>query len=255
MVSDQIKKNFCTQIKELTKKNFKIIIVHGGGPFIQKILDDVGIKSEFINGHRYTDSKSIKYIDMALSGEVNGDIVRLLNNHDVRAVGLSGKDANLIEAEIRKDIIDGKEVDLGRVGDVIKVNKELIEDLIKANYIPVISPISTAKDGELVNINADMFAGEIAGALKVDNFIILTDVDGLYSDFSNKSTLLKNININNLDDYHDAIVGGMIPKIDSINIALNKGAKSSLILNGSKENRILDYLLNKTDVGSKFTKN
>ncbi len=251
MISEQIKNNFCKQIKSLKEQNYKIVIVHGGGPFIQEILDEVGLKSDFINGHRYTDTKSLKYIEMALSGQVNGELVTLLNNENCNAVGLSGKDT-IIDAVLREDIEDGKKLDLGRVGDVKKVNIELLNLLLDNGFTPVVSPISTADDGDDVNINADMLAGHIAGALGVDSYIVLTDVDGLYSDFSDKSTLIKSIDMNNITEYKDAIVGGMLPKIDSIKIALEKGAKSALILNGSSQNRILDYLNQQTDVGSKF---
>jgi len=252
MISDQIKLNFCSQIKALQLLNYKIVIVHGGGPFIESILDEVGLDSKFINGHRYTGEKSIKYIEMALSGEVNGELVRILNNANCNAFGLSGKDANFIKANIRKDIVDGKEVSLGRVGDVIEIDNKLINSLLVDNFIPVISPIATAIDGKDVNINADMFAGHLAGSLGVDSYVVLTDVDGLYSDFKDKNTLIKNIKLNEIEKYNEAIVGGMIPKIESIKIAMKKGAKSAQILNGSKENRILNYFNNSTDLGSNF---
>lgn len=252
MISDKIKQNFCYQIKSLKDSNYKIIIVHGGGPFIQSILDEVGLESKFINGHRFTGEKSLKYIEMALSGEVNGDLVRSLNNEDCCAVGLSGKDAKFVKSIIRKDMLDGVEVNLGRVGDVIQVDNKLINTLLDNGFTPVISPIATAIDGKDLNINADMFAGHLAGSLGVDSYVVLTDVDGLYSNFKDKGSLIRNINIRELDKYNDAIVGGMIPKIDSIKIALKKGAKSAQILNGSKENRILDYLNNSSDIGSNF---
>lgn len=251
MVSEQIKNNFCKQIKSLKEQNYKIVIAHGGGPFIQGILDEVGLKSNFINGHRYTDEESLKYIEMALSGEVNGELVTLLNNEGCNAVGLSGKDT-IIDAVLREDFDGENKLDLGRVGDVINVNTKLLNLLLNNGFTPVVSPISTANDGKDVNINADMLAGHLAGALGVDSYVILTDVDGLYSDFSDKSTLIKSIDMNKISEYKEAIVGGMLPKIDSIKIALNKGAKSALILNGSTQNRILDYMNNSTDVGSKF---
>lgn len=243
MISPEIKKEFIRQIKILHNKGIKVIITHGGGPFIQDILDKTGIESEFIGGHRYTSKEAMKYIEMALSGEVNTDIVARFNSVGVKAVGLSGKDGGISFSEIRKHSENGKEIDLGMVGNVSEINCELINLLLDSGYLPIISPVSIDKEANTLNINADMFAGHLAGASNVDAYIVLTDVDGLLKDKDKPETLIKEISIDKLELlYGNVIAGGMIPKIESTKIAIKKGAKMAFIINGTKTNSIIDLI-------------
>ena len=248
MVNESSKSEFIEVIHSLKKVGLTVIIVHGGGPYISELLKEVGIESVFIGGHRKTDKTSMKYVEMALSGRVNSEIVGLLNQMNLRAVGLSGRDNNMVSADKRfhQSALSegGKKVDLGQVGDVNHVDKDLIEILTRENYIPVVAPIGNGADSESININADMFAGHLAGELKVDYYIVLTDVDGLYENKDDPNTLLTNLTVNDVEEMLcNKIQGGMIPKLESCLIALRNGAKCTHIINGMKPQGILDLLL------------
>lgn len=258
MIADDLKKHVIDKIIELKKLGAIPIIVHGGGPFIKKLLDMAQIKSEFFGGHRKTEKDAMAYVEMALKGQVNSDIVKLINRAGLKAVGLSGKDGGMVTATKRfyEMETNGKKesVDLGHVGDVAKVDTSLIELLIMEGYIPVIAPIGVGEDGEDYNINADMFAGHLAGALKVDHYLALTDVDGLRTDKDDPATLIHEISAERAEKEIGKIIqGGMIPKIESCLIALNKGVKSAYIINGTKNNVITDILLTDKGVGTKVT--
>ena len=182
---------------------------------------------------------------MTLKGKVNSQLVSVLNGLGYKAVGLSGQDGGSLIAKKRehKTMIDGKlqPVDLGQVGDVDQVNPELIQLLLQNDYIPVVSCTATDKKGMGYNINADMFAGHLAGALQADQYIVLTDVDGLMEDKDNPSTLIHNIRLTELKALinNGVIQGGMIPKMESCEIALNTGAKSARIINGTKPEQLI----------------
>ena len=194
MVNKELKTKVLSNILKLKEKGYNIVIVHGGGPYIQKILNDVDIESEFINGHRKTSREALEYVEMALKGKVNSHLVSLINTLGEKAVGLSGRDGQTITAvkRIHKQMKNGKEVevDLGRVGNVEKVDTTLIKILLDHDYIPVISCLAADNDGEGYNINGDMLAGHIAGALKAEQFVLLTNVDGLLTDIKNPDSLI-----------------------------------------------------------------
>ena len=175
------------------------IIVHGGGSSISQLLNKVGIKSEFFGGHRRTSKAEMKYIEMVLKGDINGRIVKSIISCGIKAVGLSGKDGGLVKVKKRKYLekINGKlnEIDLGQVGDIKIVNSDLLDTLIKSDYIPVLAPIGYGEDFEDYNVNADMFAGHIATALRVDYYIALTDMEGILKEPGNTSSLISKISI------------------------------------------------------------
>ncbi len=231
------------------------VIVHGGGPFIQQLLDEVNLPSEFIGGHRKTTEEAMKYVEMALKGKVNGDLVRNLIRWGCAAVGLSGKDAGMVRSRKRlyEEKKEGKteQVDLGRVGDVDKVDPSLLSDLVTKHYVPVVAPITLGTDHKDMNVNADMFAGHIAGALKAEAFIALTDVDGLMKDKDDPATLLTSLSLKETEDlYGETIQGGMIPKVDACRIAVEHGVKSAHIINGTKPYSILRELITGTRSGT-----
>ena len=244
MLDEQLKKGIVENICKLKKEGFQVVLVHGGGPFIKDILKLAKIESEFIAGHRKTDPKALEYVEMALKGSVNGRLVRLFNYFGEKAVGLSGKDGGMVIAKKRfhRETIDGviKEFDLGQVGDVEKVNTQLVELLLENNYIPVITCLASDENGNDFNINADMFAGHLAGALEVKQYLVLTDVDGLMVDLNDPSSLMNSITVNDINELLDKeiIKGGMIPKIESCQIALGMGAESTHIINGTKPPQI-----------------
>ncbi len=238
----EILRNICL----LKKKGHSIVIVHGGGPFIKITLDEAGIESEFIDGQRKTTSDAMKYVEMALKGRVNGTLVSIINGMGYKAVGLSGKDGQMVLAEKRlhQRNENGKSttVDLGQVGDVVKVDPALIDLLLDNDYLPVLTCIASDSSGTDYNINADLFAGHIAGNLSAQQYVVLTDVDGLMLDKDDPGSLIREIKLSELEKLKDkgVIQGGMIPKIDSCRTALEKGAVSARIINGTVPGQIAE---------------
>lgn len=257
MTDQNIKINLLDEIAHLKEGGFKPVIVHGGGPFIKQTLEAAGIESEFVGGHRKTDPTSMKYVEMALRGHVNGEIVSILNRQKIGAVGISGKDGNLAVAVKRyhEETIDGKteKLDLGQVGDVKSINPGIVDTLLANDYLPVISPVSLGEDGKDYNINADMFAGHLAGALNVHAYVVLTNVDGLMEDIENPESLIRKVTIEDLKTkYAGVIHSGMIPKIDSCGIALNGGAEQSCIVNGTRRGALTEALTQPEFNGTKI---
>lgn len=245
MKSDEIKNNVIDNLSKLKRDGFKVVIVHGGGPAIKDTLKMAGIESEFIGGHRKTTVESIGFIEMALKGQVNGELVRLINSKNEKAVGLSGKDGTMVRA-VRRKHLEKKEgtiekIDLGLVGDVEIINPDLVWLLTSSGYIPVIAPIAYGEDFSDYNVNADMFAGHMAAALKADHFILMTDVDGIMEDKDNPSTLIKEIDVSEIKKQLGKVVlGGMIPKTEACIIALEKGVERAHIINGTRKNILRD---------------
>ncbi len=259
MKDDEVKRSVISDIITLRENGIIPVVVHGGGPAIKKLLDEVEVQSEFVEGHRKTDSKTMGYVEMALSGSVNSEIVRMINAAGHQAVGISGKDGGLVTARkrIHKVTVDGqeKEVDLGHVGDVKQINTALVKTLIKSGFIPVISPVASGEDNRDYNINADMFAGHMAGALNAACYIALTNVDGLLTDKDDPESLVKDITMEQAEaEIGKAIVGGMIPKVESCIIALKGGVKSTRIINGTKKRSILKELLTRERSGTLIRK-
>lgn len=242
MLDDAITEKIIEKIRDLSQMGHRIVLVHGGGPFIEENLKMAGIESDFVEGHRRTTSEAMKYIEMALKGHVNSKLVRLLNGRGLKAVGLSGKDAGMVTVSRRMhQKEDGQSVDIGFVGDVQEVDVALPELMLSRHYIPVVSPVAAGSDGLDYNVNADMFAGHLAGALKADHFVMLTDVDGLMRDPGNPDSLIKTLSIGEemKELYNDVIKGGMIPKTEACKIALENGARSALITNGTKPDSLI----------------
>ena len=229
----------------------KPLIVHGGGPEISRSMDKMGKEPEFIQGLRVTDEETMGIIEMVLVGKINMDIVSQLIYHDGEAIGLSGKDSNLIFAHKRgKRNIDGTEVDLGLVGEVDQINSELLTLFIDNNYIPVISPIGISDEGKSLNLNADTAAGEVAAAMDAEKLIILTDVPGVLRDPSDPDSLIHKIRVDEVPGLIEEgiISGGMIPKIETCVEAVENGVKSCHIIDGRKPHSILYEIF--TDGGS-----
>lgn len=251
MTNEQLKQSFAKNIALMKYVGIKPVIVHGGGPQIAKLLERLNIPSNFCEGLRITDDATMEVVEMVLSGQTNKDVVNLLNHAGVRAVGLSGKDAGLITvtpAEVWTKDETGKKVlaDLGWVGEVSKVDTAIIDCLISNDFIPVIAPIGVDRDGRTYNINADTAAGAIAGALKAERFLALTDIVGVLD--KNKN-LMRSLSVKQVENLIDdgTISGGMIPKIKCGLDAVRAGAKKSMIIDGRVENCLLLELF--TDVG------
>lgn len=235
MINESVKDSVISNIAELQSLGYNIVVVHGGGPFIKAILEKVNISSEFIAGHRKTSKEAIKYIEMTLKGEVNTEIVMLLSNKGKKAIGLSGKDGGLAKAERRYHQEGDQKIDIGLVGDVTEIDPEVIFDLLEKKYIPIIACIAADNKGNTYNVNADMMAGAVAGALRADEYIVLTDTDGLRKDKDDSKSLIESISSSAVNDlYGTSIVGGMIPKIESCQIALKNGVARARIVNGTE---------------------
>lgn len=255
LTDEQVKMNIATQIGVINKLGGKPVIVHGGGIVIKNLLSEVGLQSEFIGGHRKTDVNSIRYIEMALSGAVNKELVRLLNSLRMKAVGISGKDGGLVTCKKRRheQVKDGKStmLDLGFVGDVEKVDTHLLVTLLNAGYLPVISPISAGPNGKDYNINADMFAGHIAGALTADRFIALTNINGLLQNIDDPTSIIHQLTVTEAKNLFGTVIkGGMIPKIEACTTALQNGVESTHIINGTNKEELLRMMLTTDKLGT-----
>lgn len=224
----------------------KPVLVHGGGPQIGQLLKRLGKETSFVGGFRVTDSETMEVVEMVLS-KINKDIVSLINRHGAKAVGLSGKDAELIRA---KKLMH-RDVDLGLVGEVERVNIEVIESLQKGGFIPVISPIGVGEDGKTYNINADLVAGAVAGALKAEKLILLTDVPGI---LDTEGRLLKSLSASEarLLVQKGVIQGGMIPKVQCCLDALRMGVGKAHILDGTVPHALLLEIFTDEGVGTEI---
>ena len=245
MVNEELKKKVLENICSLKKMGYDVVIIHGGGPFIGKALEKARIESEFIDGLRKTTTEAFEYVEMALKGKVNGSLVSMFNTLGQAAVGLSGKDGQTVVAtkRLHKKVVNGEieEVDLGQVGDVASVNPSLLRLLLDNDYLPVVTCLAADRSGNGFNINADIFAGHIAGVLKADQYIVLTDVDGLLRDKDDPKSLIGEISLSETQQLTEqgVIKSGMIPKVESCEIAINKGAALARIINGTKPEQIL----------------
>lgn len=229
------------------------ILVHGGGPEINSMLDKLGIASEFHNGLRVTSKDAIEVVQMVLCGKLNKDITAKMNKLGVKAIGISGKDANLIEVDKMK-AADG--YDLGYVGTIKKINTKLLSLLISDEYIPIIAPIGTDNDGNSFNINADTAAAEIAVALKAEKLIYLTDIDGIFKNKLDSESLLHFASQNELKAMiaDGSIDGGMIPKVNACIQGVENGIKSVHIINGNIPHPVMLEIFTDSGIGTMITK-
>lgn len=253
MIDEQAKSSTARDTVLLKYVGMKPLIVHGGGPEISKSMQKLGKESKFIKGLRVTDNETMEIIEMVLAGKISNDIVSELITHDGDAISLSGKDSSLIYAH-KKDtrVIDGEVIDLGLVGEVDKINTDLLEMFVDNDIIPVISPIGIAKDGTSLNLNADTAAGEIASAMGVEKLIVLTDVPGVLRDPSDPTSLIKKIKISEVPDLIEQgiITGGMIPKIETCVNAIENGVKSCHIIDGRKKHSLLLEIFTTYGIGT-----
>lgn len=260
MLNDELKNKVLQDIVFLQLAGMRPVVVHGGGPEITSMLKQAGKKSEFVGGLRVTDAESAGIAEMALVGKVNTDLVARLNALGGQAVGLNGKDASLIKAKkFLADVYENGEVnlvDIGFVGNVQKINTDLINTLLDAGYIPVIAPTGVGEAGETYNINADSVAGEVAGALKAEKLLMLTDVRGIYSDHKDESTFMSTLSFEQAQGLivRGKIDGGMIPKVRACITALSGGAKKTHIIDGREVHSILMEIFSDNGVGTEVVK-
>jgi acetylglutamate kinase len=251
MADEALKKSFALDVILLKYIGINPVIVHGGGPQINETLKRYGIVSEFVKGMRVTDTATMGVVEMVLTGQVNKEVVGYINQHGGKAVGLSGKDGSLLLCrkmlqEMKRDDGTVEKIDIGFVGDVIKVDTAILDTLQDGGFIPVIAPIGVGSAGESYNINADLVAGRVAAALGAEKLILLTDVAGVKN---LDGSLLSSINLVDVPALisNGAITGGMIPKVNCCVDALQDGVKKAHIIDGRVEHAILLEIF--TDVG------
>ena len=257
MSDDRLKESFALDVIMLKSLGINTVIVHGGGPQINQTLKRYGIVSEFVRGMRVTDSETMAVVEMVLVGQVNKEVVGYLNQHGGKAVGLCGKDGSLLLSkkllqEVPGDNGQVEQVDIGYVGDVVKVNTELIAALEQGGYLPVIAPVGVGLDGESYNINADVVAGRVAAALNAEKLILLTDTPGV---LDKEKKLIQKIKVAQIDGLIDdeSITGGMIPKVVCCAEALRDGVRKSHIIDGRMEHSILLEIFTDVGIGTEIT--
>jgi len=248
MISDELRDTMMTDIVLLSLVGIKVVLVHGGGPEITKMLEKIGKESRFVNGLRYTDEETAEVVQMVLAGKINKDLVQLLSKRGGRALGICGLDAGLIIASKKTD---GE--DLGFVGNIESMDVTVITDMLEKGYIPVISAIG-AGDGVIYNINADAAAGRIAAELHAQKLLLLTDVRGLLRDKDDESTLITEVKVSEVQALKNKgiISGGMIPKIDCCVEAVRRGVKRTHIIDGRIAHAILIEMLSDEGIGTMF---
>lgn len=255
MINDELKNSVMEDITLLKFIGMNPVVVHGGGPDINKLLDRLDIKSQFVNGLRVTDEATMEVARMVLVGNTNKEIVSLLNQKGGKAIGLCGIDGNLIECEQYRPIVDGEEKDIGYVGKITNINSRVIDLIARDEYIPVVAPIGIGKDGRSYNINADTVAGEIAAALQAEKLMLLTDVEGVKMSTDSKDIL----HALTASEVHDLIErkiinGGMIPKVLGCLEAIERGVGRTHIIDGRIPHCILLEIFTYKGIGTMIMK-
>jgi acetylglutamate kinase len=259
MAEEGLKDAFAQDIVLLNFIGIKPVIVHGGGPKINRVMEQMGKKPTFIHGQRFTDKETLDIVEMVLGGLVNKEIVSLINSHGGRAIGLSGKDGNLIKA--KKKMVRNPSpatgtpeiIDLGLVGEVEKVNPKILLSVERDGFIPVIAPISAGDKNQTLNINADYVAGMIAHALEAEKLILLTDVEGIRGRNNKLISTLNNRKIKSLIQ-KNVITSGMLPKVQACQSALKGGVKKTHIIDGRMPHALLLEIFTEKGIGTEIVK-
>ena len=252
MTDAHLKNCFARDVVLLKLVGFNIVVVHGGGPQIETLLQKIGKKGEFIQGRRVTDAETMDVVEMVLGGQVNKEIVNLINMFGGKAIGLTGKDGHFIKAKkllLEDNNNKGKFLDVGQVGDITDIDPSLIRNLKAGEFIPVIAPIGVGENGETYNINADVVAGKIAETLQAEKLVLLTNTPGV---LDSSGQLLTGITPNQIDEMvaDGTLSGGMLPKIESALNAAKNGVKAVHIIDGRVEHALLLELLTHHGVGT-----
>ncbi|WP_104081221.1 acetylglutamate kinase [Cryobacterium sp. Y11] len=252
MVSEELQRSFAEDMVYLRYAGIRPVVVHGGGPQISAMLARLGIESEFRGGYRVTTPEAMDVVRMVLTGQINRDLVSHINQHGPLAAGLSGEDAGLFRGRRRGVVIDGEEVDLGLVGDVIGVDPEAVLAQLAAGRIPVVSSIAPDTDvpGQSLNVNADAAAAALAIALGAAKLVILTDVAGLYRDWPNRNSLVSIIDVTELRGLLPALESGMIPKMTACLDAVDGGVAKAAIIDGRVPHSILLEIFTGSGIGT-----
>ena len=250
MISEELKDSVMSDIILLSTIGIKVVLVHGGGPEITGMLNKIGKKSEFVNGLRVTDKETADVVQMVLAGKINKSLVNLLCSKGGKAIGLSGSDGGMIRAK-------PKSKELGFVGEITDINVQTILDVLEMGYIPVVSTVGFDSDGNTYNINADTVAAGIAGKLKAESLISMTDIAGILKDKDDPSTLISKIYVEDAAKLMDEgiIQGGMIPKVQCCVDAINLGVRKVFVIDGRIPHSIIIEVLTDEGIGTMFVKN
>jgi len=260
MINPELKNSVIQDIVLMKYVGMRPVVVHGGGPEITALLKQLGKQSSFVSGLRVTDAETVEAAEMVLVGKINTEIVNLLNRHGGRAVGLNGKDADLIVAKKHfATVYEGgepKQVDIGYVGDVAAVQPGILDTLLENGYTPVIAPVGVGPDGGTYNINADYVAGEIAGALRAEKLLLLTDVPGIYEDYPRQETFVSTLTVDRAKTMIAAgsIDGGMIPKVEACLKALAGGCVKTHIIDGRQPHSLLLEVFTDKGIGTEVVR-
>ncbi|WP_018155210.1 acetylglutamate kinase [Demetria terragena] len=252
MTDEHLKEAFAADIAFLHYAGLRVVVVHGGGPQIQQMLDRLGIESEFRGGLRVTTPEAMDVVRMVLTGQVSRELVGLINQHGPLAVGMSGEDAALFGARRRQTAADGSAIDLGLVGDVESVNPESVRDLLDAGRIPVISSVAPDldHDGAVLNVNADTAAGELALALDAAKLIVLTDVEGVYARWPDRDSLMAQMSLAEAADLVKTVDAGMVPKLGACIRAVQGGVPQAHVIDGRVAHSLLLEVFTNEGIGT-----
>lgn len=247
MENEQLKQNVMEDVVLLSEVGVKLVLVHGGGPDINQTLQMVGKESKFVNGLRYTDKETMDIVQMVLAGKTNKNLVNMISKLQAKAVGISGMDGHIIEAQKMVS-----ENDLGYVGQIVKIHPELIFKLIDDGYIPVVASVGTDCQGNIYNVNADLAASAIAGALNAENMIFVSNVPGVLKNPEDEDSIMTNIHISDVPKLEEdgIITGGMIPKVECCVDCVRQGVKKTVIIDGRVPHACLIEMLSDEGIGS-----
>lgn len=252
MVDAELERAFAEDIRFFRYVGLRPVVVHGGGPQISAMLQRLDISSEFRGGLRVTTPETMDVVRMVLTGQVQRKLVNLLNTSEALAVGMSGEDAGLLEARRRTAVVDGEQVDVGLVGDVVRVNAHVLQGILDAGRIPVVSTIAPDVDhpGEVLNVNADTAAAAIAVALGARKLVVLTDVEGLYLDWPDRASLVRRIVAADLEELLPRLESGMVPKMEACLRAVRGGVPRAHIVDGRQPHSLLLEIFTSSGVGT-----
>jgi acetylglutamate kinase len=250
MTEEDLRAGFAQDLVFLRYAGLRPVVVHGGGPQVTEFLGRLGIESTFTAGLRVTTPEAIDVVRMVLAGKVNKDIVGLVNRHAPFAVGLSGEDANLLVAERKLAVVDGEQVDIGLVGDIVDVDPGAVEALLEDGRIPIVSSIARGADGEVYNVNADTAAAALAVALGAAKLVVLTDVEGLYRDWPSSDEVISQLDDAELEEMLPTLTAGMIPKMEACLTAVRGGVPHAHVLDGRLQHAILLEIFTDSGIGT-----
>lgn len=250
MTEPALKEAFAEDIVFLRMAGLRPVVVHGGGPQINRMLERLGVPSEFRGGYRVTTAETMDVVRMVLTGEVQRELVSLINAHGSWAVGASGEDAGLFLAERRDVMVDGVPTDIGFVGDVVAVNPQLIDEMLQDGFIPVVSTVALDASGQPYNVNADTAASALAVALEAEKFIMLTDVEGLYRNWPESDEVIRRLDVDELRAMLPSLTSGMVPKMEACVRALDGGVPRAHIIDGRLPHGLLLEIFTDEGIGT-----